>query len=81
MIESLRIKCYSNYLQLNDILSSAFKDVDLKLDNPQKILDDDLDKLTGELNVVKETDETILRILRAIDNDRFKEKLKRSFNE
>ena len=36
LIESLRIKCYSNYLQLNDILSSAFKDVDLKLDNPQK---------------------------------------------
>ena len=80
-IENLRIKCYSNYSKLNEILDDAFQDVDLELDNPQKLLDDDLDKITGESDAVKETDEKILRILKAIENDRFKKMLKASLDE
>lgn len=80
LIESSRKRCADNYLKMKGILDSAVKDVDLPIDNVESNLADDLATITGELNVVEDTDDKILRFIKAIDDDRFRKLLDKDLN-
>lgn len=80
LIESSRKRCADNYLKMKEILDSAVKDVDLPIDNVESNLADDLATINGELAVVEDTDELILRFIKAIDDDRFRKLLDKDLN-
>ena len=80
LIESSRKRCADNYLKMKEILDSAVKDVDLPIDNVESNLADDLATINSELAVVEDTDELILRFIKAIDDDRFRKLLDKDLN-
>lgn len=74
LIETLRNNCADNYSRMQEILDDALKDVDLPIDNVQSNLADDV-------TAIKDTDEKILRFIKAIDNDRFRKLLDKQLDE
>lgn len=81
LINNLRKKCFNNYAKMIKIMDDVNADIDFGYEKQQEILFDELDAINGELNIVELADDKILRMIKALNDDKFHKLLKESLDE